>query len=86
MDAELERDRVLHDAVWTDPETKELVQDEEAHSALFQAATRIVMRLVLVLYAESRDLLPASVEAYHESYGVEGLYRLLSEADRETGR
>lgn len=83
VDGELERDAALRKAVWKDPATAELLDDDEAHSALFQAATRIVMRLVLILYAESRDLLPASVEAYHESYGVEGLYRVLAEADRD---
>jgi hypothetical protein len=83
VDGELERDAALRRAVWMDPATAELLDDDEAHSALFQAATRIVMRLVLILYAESRDLLPASVEAYHESYGVEGLYRVLAEADRD---
>lgn len=83
VDGELERDSELRDAVWVDPGTGTTLDDDEAHAALFQAATRIVMRLVLILYAESRDLLPASVEAYHESYGVEGLYRVLAEADRD---
>jgi hypothetical protein len=83
VDGELERDADLQRVVWTDPATGETLDDDEAHAALFQAATRIVMRLVLILYAESRDLLPASVEAYHESYGVEGLYRVLAEADRD---
>ena len=41
------------------------------------------MRLVLVLYAEARELLPAGNEAYHASYGVESLYRTLSEAARD---
>ena len=41
------------------------------------------MRLVLVLYAEARDLLPANVEAYHDSYGVGSLYDTLARADRE---
>jgi hypothetical protein len=83
VDAELQRDIELRDAIWTNPRTEEELDDDDAHAALFQAATRIVMRLVLILYAESRDLLPASREAYHESYGVEGLYRVLAEADRD---
>lgn len=83
VDAELARSAELREALWTDPRTDDTLTDEEAHAALFQAAVRIVMRLVLILYAESRDLLPASVEAYHESYGVEGLYRVLAEADRD---
>ena len=47
-------------------------------AAIYQAATRVVMRLVLVLYAEARDLLPANVEAYHDSYGVGSLYDTLA--------
>ena len=83
VDAELKRDAELARAVWADPQDGEPLADDEAHAALFQAATRVVMRLVLILYAESRDLLPASVEAYHDSYGAEGLYRVLAEADRD---
>jgi hypothetical protein len=83
VDAELQRDVELRAAIWTDPRAEETLDDDEAHAALFQAATRIVMRLVLILYAESRDLLPASREAYHESYGVEGLYRVLAQAYRD---
>jgi hypothetical protein len=52
-------------------------------AALYQAGTRVVMRLVLVLYAEARDLLPSGNEAYHASYGAESLYRTLNEAARD---
>jgi hypothetical protein len=55
-------------------------------NAVYQAATRIVMRLVVLLFAEARDLLPRSIEAYHHSYGVEGLFHLLSEAARHEGK
>ena len=61
----------LHAALWTDPGNGHQLSDEDVLAALYQAATRVVMRLVLVLYAEARDLLPANVEAYHDSYGVE---------------
>lgn len=83
VDEELDRNSELRSALWHHPENGELLGDDETHAALFQAATRIVMRLVLILYAESRDLLPASLETYHDSYGVEGLYRLLSDAHRD---
>ena len=45
--------------------------------ALYQAATRIIMRLVIVLFAEARDLLPRSLATYSTSYGLEGLYEQL---------
>ncbi|MCZ7682473.1 MAG: SWF/SNF helicase family protein [Sandaracinaceae bacterium] len=37
------------------------------------AATRIVMRLVVVLFAEARELLPRVDPIYHGSYGLQGL-------------
>ena len=70
-------------ALETDPATGEALEEDEVLAALYQAGTRVVMRLVLVLYAEARELLPAGNEAYHASYGVESLYRTLSEAARD---
>ncbi|MFO0686899.1 MAG: DNA methyltransferase [Sandaracinus sp.] len=46
------------------------------------AATRIVMRLVVVLFAEARELLPRVDPIYHGSYGLQGLRE---ELDREAG-
>jgi len=40
---------------------------------VYIAATRIVMRLVVVLFAEARDLLPRDNPVYHRSYGLQGL-------------
>ena len=83
VDHKLAADSDLHAALWTDPDNGYQLSDDEALAALYQAATRVVMRLVLVLYAEARDLLPANVEAYHDSYGVGSLYDTLARADRE---
>ena len=83
VDHKLAADSDLHAALWTDPDNGYQLSDDEALAALYQAATRVVMRLVLVLYAEGRDLLPANVEAYHDSYGVGSLYDTLARADRE---
>jgi hypothetical protein len=83
VDHKLAADPALHRALWTDPGTGHDLSDDEALAAIYQAATRVVMRLVLVLYAEARDLLPANVEAYHDSYGVCSLYDTLARADRE---
>ena len=54
--------------------------------ALYQAATRIIMRLVIVLFAEARDLLPRSLATYSTSYGLEGLYEQLRHAAQHEGR
>ncbi len=59
--------------------------DAEAHEALFQAAVRVVMRLVVCLFAESRGLLPVNDPIYSLSYGVRSLYELLEEAIRNEG-
>jgi len=83
VDHKLDADPELRDELWSDPASGEGLPDEEVLASLYQAATRVVMRLVLVLYAESRDLLPANVEAYHDSYGVGSLYDTLARGDRE---
>lgn len=83
VDHKLAADPHLQEALWTDPASGQRLSDDDAHAALYQAATRVVMRLVLILYAEARDLLPANVEAYHDSYGVGSLYDTLARADRE---
>ncbi len=56
--------------------------------ALYQAATRIVMRLVVLFFAESqrRALLPRGEALYDDAYGVEGLLAQLRQAQRETGK
>ena len=40
---------------------------------IYRAAVRIVMRMVVILFAESRDLLPRAEQLYHSSYGLSGL-------------
>lgn len=59
--------------------------DAEAHEALFQATVRLVMRLVVCLFAESRQLLPINDPIYGQSYGVRSLYELLDEVTRYEG-
>ena len=43
------------------------------------------MRLVVCLFAESRQLLPVNDPIYAQSYGVRSLYELLEEAIRNEG-
>jgi hypothetical protein len=68
-----------------DPKTKESLPDADVLHALYLAAIRVMMRMVVVLFAESRELLPKSMETYHESYGIEGLFASLEEAARHDG-
>ena len=66
-------------------EAERRLTDAEAHEALLQATVRIVMRLVVCLFAESRQLLPVNDPIYAQAYGVRSLYELLDEATRNEG-
>lgn len=45
---------------------------------IYIAATRLIMRCVVILFAEARDLLPRDNAIYHQSYGVQGLREQLT--------
>ena len=47
--------------------------DDVAPEDIYRAAVRVVMRLVVVLFAESRELLPRDNPLYHRAYGLNGL-------------
>ena len=51
-----------------------------SHAEIYRAACRVAMRLVVILFAESRDLLPRDNPLYHESYGLHGLLERLERA------
>ncbi|OYV75210.1 MAG: hypothetical protein B7Z66_13730 [Chromatiales bacterium 21-64-14] len=55
--------------------------DEHASKDLYVAACHFVMRLVVTLFAEARELLPAGNPIYHQAYGLRGL---LDQLDRLT--
>ncbi|MFZ5827169.1 MAG: Eco57I restriction-modification methylase domain-containing protein [Bacillota bacterium] len=59
------------------------LSEAEQWRALYQGATRLIMRLVVVLYAETRDLLPRSNAFYHQSYSVEQLFANLQDSARQ---
>ncbi len=61
---------------------RDLDNDAETRRAIYVAATRVVMRCVVVLFAEARDLLPRDNPIYHGSYGIQGLREQL---DRQAG-
>ena len=52
---------------------------------IYRAACRVAMRLVVILFAESRELLPRDNSLYHESYGLNGLLEQLERAATRTG-
>ena len=47
---------------------------------IYRAACRVAMRLVVILFAESRDLLPRDNALYHSAYGLQGLLEQLQSA------
>ena len=70
----------LRQMLATNPATGEILSDADQQSALYQASIRLIMRLVVVLFAEARGLLPTDQVAYYESYGIEGLFISLKNA------
>jgi methanogenic corrinoid protein MtbC1 len=52
---------------------------------IYRAAVRVVMRMVVVLFAESRELLPQENALYHGSYGLAGLLEELEKAAARGG-
>ena len=59
--------------------------DTVAPADLYRAACRVVMRMVVILYAESRELLPTGNALYAHSYGLGSLRESL-ERDAAAGR
>ena len=48
---------------------------------IYRAACRVAMRAVVVLFAESRELLPRDNTVYNKSYGLNGLVERLEKSD-----
>ena len=59
--------------------------DGPASTEIYRAGCRVAMRLVVILFAESRELLPRENALYHGSYGLNGLFEQL-ERDATQGR
>lgn len=51
-----------------------------APKSIYIAAVRLVMRMVVVLFGEARDMLPRKESLYHGSYGLQGLHEQLERA------
>jgi len=54
---------------------------EHDNTDLYVAASHFVMRLVVILFAEARELLPVDNPVYHHAYGLRGL---IDQLDRLT--
>jgi hypothetical protein len=52
---------------------------------IYRAAVRMVMRMVVVLFAESRELLPRDNALYHGAYGLSGLLEELEKVAARGG-
>ena len=65
--------------------TDDPLTDTQANEALYQATVRLIMRLVVCLFAESRPELRFNGPIYDDSYGVRTLYERLEEAVRFEG-
>lgn len=85
VDRSCRAEPALLSALATDPGTGRALPEAEANGALYQASIRVVMRLVVSLFAEARQLLPVENGVYHGSYGVEGLFAQLREASASEG-
>ncbi|MFH0988480.1 MAG: hypothetical protein V1799_00510 [bacterium] len=74
-----EKDPSFIDPIRKSPDGS-VISEEVVLAAIFQASVRIIMRMVVVLFAEARDLLPRSHERYNAHYGIEGLFENLRRA------
>jgi len=66
-------------------DTSQKLSDTDVNDALLQASIRIVMRVVVCLFAESRGMLPVNELIYSNSYGVRSLFESLEAESRLHG-
>jgi hypothetical protein len=60
--------------------------DDHDGTDLYVAACHFIMRLVVVLFAEARELLPCDNPVYHQAYGLRGLIDQLDRLSAERRR
>jgi hypothetical protein len=68
-----------------DPTTRTVLSEEEQNKALYQATIRLIMRMVVSLFAEARELLPKENAVFYDSYCIEGLFAQLKKAKSVEG-
>lgn len=72
----LQARRPVLEASWNEDESK----------SVYDAACHFVMRLVVVLFAEARELLPVDSPIYHHAYGLRGMQEALGRAGADRRR
>ncbi len=73
------------DIVKITPGTGSILSEADTLNAVYQAATRLVMRKVILFYAEAKRLLPKDNSFFFDNYSIEGLYSRLFNAVQQTG-
>ncbi|MFX0065709.1 MAG: Eco57I restriction-modification methylase domain-containing protein [Candidatus Hermodarchaeota archaeon] len=59
------------------PHPQQYISERNLLESLYQAAIQVIMRLVFILFAESRDLLPKRQNLSEDPYSLEIIYSLL---------
>lgn len=85
LDKSIRSNSNLVDILKKDPVSRKGLSEDERNDALYQASIRMVMRIVVALFAEARDLLPKDQSIYHSSYGIEGLFSQMSKVYASEG-
>jgi len=85
LDKSIRSNSELVDILRKDPKSGKGLSEDERNDALYQASIRMVMRVVVALFAEARDLLPKDQSIYHSSYGIEGLFSQMSKVYASEG-
>ena len=76
--------KLIEAALGTSWDVKTNLQPQQL-DPIYQAATRIVCRLIIIFYAEARHLFPVNDLLYRNSYSLDQLFINLVEAEREVG-
>lgn len=77
-------DTALFDSIKTLNDDHTL-SDAEVYESLLQAAVRIIMRLVVCMFAETRKMLLVDEPVYNRSYSIRTLFEQLEERVRQDG-
>lgn len=80
-----QKDATFLDTVQITPESETILTEKEVLNAIYLAATRLVMRFVILFFAEAKNLLPKDNPFYMDNYGLEGLYTQLLESCQYQG-
>ena len=80
-----QQDQYFLDTLQITPGSEMILSDKDTLNALYQAATRLVMRMVILFYAEAKELLPRDDPFFHDNYSIEGLFNQLNEAVQHSG-